>query len=81
MVSAPAQLDDVAPTLLSDMGVTPTGMQGNVLSDALNNPSSAATAARMTEIKQTTPLVNALVSQDRKEGARYPSILRPVAII
>ncbi len=70
LVSAPAQLDDVAPTLLSDMGVTPTGMQGNVLSDALNNPSSAATAARMTEIKQTTPLVNALVSQDRREGAR-----------
>jgi hypothetical protein len=60
--SAPAQLADVAPTVLTDLGVQPSGMEGHVLSDALVQSSSVAQRARAAEIAQIGPLVNALTS-------------------
>jgi predicted AlkP superfamily pyrophosphatase or phosphodiesterase len=63
VISTPAQLDDVAPTVLKDMGVQPTGMQGKVLTDALVNPEPADTKGRDGEIKMLTPVVNSLIEQ------------------
>jgi hypothetical protein len=64
--NAPAQLDDIAPTVLSDMGVAPTGMEGHVLTDALVEPSDAAQHIRAAEIAQLTPVSNALMAQDQQ---------------
>lgn len=64
----PAQLDDLAPTILTDMGVSPVGMQGHVLTDALAHSSRAAQRARATEMKRIGPLMRALVAQNRAEG-------------
>lgn len=69
VTNAPAQLDDVAPTLLTDMGVTPSGMEGKVLSDALESPSKSTMAARTSEIRQITPFVDAFVTQHKRETA------------
>lgn len=60
----PAQLDDVAPTVLTDMGVTPAGMEGHVLTDALNASSSTNQRARASEIQQLGPVLSALSSLD-----------------
>jgi Type I phosphodiesterase / nucleotide pyrophosphatase len=58
---APVQLDDVAPTVLTDMGVRPTGMEGRVLGEALTYPPSpAAKDSRLAEDTQLRPFVNAL---------------------
>jgi arylsulfatase A-like enzyme len=65
----PAQLDDVAPTILRAMGVAPTGMQGRVLTDALQAPTSADLRARKAEVSQINPLENALIAQDNYETA------------
>lgn len=64
VTNQPAQLEDIAPTLLTDMGVKPTGMQGNVLTEALSNSTTAAQKSRQAEIRLTTPVVNALIAQD-----------------
>jgi type I phosphodiesterase/nucleotide pyrophosphatase len=66
-IADPAQLEDVAPTVLADMGVAPTGMEGRVLTDALLHPSIAATSARRAEVTQITPIVKALIQQERAE--------------
>jgi hypothetical protein len=58
--SAPAQLEDIAPTALTAMGVAPTGMQGHVLTDALTQPSQSAQRARRNEVTQITPDVQAM---------------------
>ena len=63
--SAPVQLEDVAPTVLTDMGVQPSGMEGHVLNDALVQSSSVAQHARAVEIGQMTPIVSALASESR----------------
>lgn len=63
----PAQLDDLAPTLLTDMGVTPTGMQGRVLTEALSAPSASDQQSRSSEIAQMQPLMVAMVAQDQAE--------------
>lgn len=68
----PAQLDDVAPTVLTDLGVTPHGMEGRVLTDALTNPAGVSTHARSAEIKQLQPIVQALVTRDAYERAHVP---------
>src|SRR5437660_2698574 len=62
--AAAAQLDDIAPTVLSDMGVKPTGMEGNVLTDALTQPDTTAAQGRMTEIEQLDPMLTALAGED-----------------
>jgi hypothetical protein len=59
-ITRPAQLDDVAPTVLADMGVTPIGMEGHTLADALANPTAAEERARAAEIRQIGPVVRAL---------------------
>ncbi|MBV9280687.1 MAG: alkaline phosphatase family protein [Chloroflexi bacterium] len=67
----PAQLDDVAPTVLTAMGVTPLGMEGQVLTEALRSSIPSAQGGRQAEAEQLTPLIRALVAQDRYELA-YP---------
>lgn len=67
VTSRPAKLEDVAPTLLWDMGVNPAGMTGHVLSEALVHPPTAARVkARVTESRRLTPLVNAMVAQEQR---------------
>jgi Type I phosphodiesterase / nucleotide pyrophosphatase len=61
----PVQLDDIAPTVLADMGVSPTGMEGHVLSDALVSPISSDVQKRQTEMQQIGPVADALIAQDK----------------
>lgn len=62
--SEPAQLEDIAPTVLTDMGVAPTGMEGHVLTGALNHAvSSAAQQSRAAEIAQLGPQLIALAAE------------------
>jgi predicted AlkP superfamily pyrophosphatase or phosphodiesterase len=63
----PAQLEDIAPTVLADMGVRPTGMQGQILTDSLLQAGSADIAARNAEIATITPIVKGLTAQDTFE--------------
>lgn len=63
----PAQLADVAPTVLTAMGVAPTGMEGHVLTDALVRSSASDRKARRLEIGKLGPVVNALIVQDSYE--------------
>jgi hypothetical protein len=72
VISAPAQLDDVAPTVLEDMGVQPTGMQGNVLTDAFVNPPSRDVAGRDGEISTLTPVVDSLIQQSDAASQTTP---------
>jgi hypothetical protein len=64
VTSAPAQLEDVAPTVLADLGVSPAGMEGHVLSEALLQPGSTAQRTRTAEINQLAPDLTALSSPD-----------------
>lgn len=70
VVTAPAQLEDIAPTVLRELGVSPVGMEGQVLSDALTSPASADASVRATEIARLQPVVKALATQDRSERHR-----------
>jgi predicted AlkP superfamily pyrophosphatase or phosphodiesterase len=63
-VSAPAQLDDIAPTVLADMGVAPTGMEGVPLADALAGATPELWAARQTEVQRVWPVVTGLRNAD-----------------
>jgi hypothetical protein len=65
---APVQLDDVAPTVLADMGVAPTGMEGHVITDILANASSADQRARAGEETQLNPIVQALVDHTTQQA-------------
>ena len=69
VIQAPAQLDDVAPTVLTAMGVTPTGMEGQVLTGALETGSPAAYRARTVEIAQLSPVLSAMSSGSRGQQA------------
>lgn len=64
--AAPAQLDDVAPTVLANMGVAPTGMEGHVLTDALKGAASKEKHARTAEIKKLRPMVASLLRYERE---------------
>lgn len=66
VISQPAELEDVAPTVLADMGVPPTGMRGRVLSDALLHPSTQQQQARAAEVNLLTPLAGALSSASQQ---------------
>jgi hypothetical protein len=67
---APVQLEDIAPTVLADMRVSPVGMEGKILTDALRGPSTPAEVrARVAEIRQLTPLTGALIAQDAYESS------------
>lgn len=63
----PAQLEDVAPTVLRDMGVAPTGMEGHVLNEALLQPQAADWQPRVAEATTLTPLIKAMVAQSAYE--------------
>ena len=60
-----AQLEDIAPTVLVDMGVRPTGMEGKAMTEAFTDPYAADVAKRQQEIMRVQPVVNALVADDR----------------
>ncbi|GAC1467925.1 MAG: hypothetical protein PVSMB7_15180 [Chloroflexota bacterium] len=64
----PAQLQDVAPTLLDAMGVKPVGMQGHPLTEALTRSTRAEQRARAGEVKRLFPLVQAMIAQDTYES-------------
>jgi hypothetical protein len=64
ITAQPAQLEDVAPTILADMGAPHTGMEGHVLADALESAGDAQRQARAREAKRLQPLVAALNAQD-----------------
>lgn len=68
-VTSPAQMDDIAPTVLADMGVEPAGMEGHVLADALQNPTAAAKQIRSAELRRLTPVMTALNAQDGLNAA------------
>ncbi len=72
VVSQPAQLIDVAPTVLNDMGIVPTGMEGHTLAEALQQSIVTDQQQRASEIGQIDPLVNALAAQDRYESSHDP---------
>ncbi len=63
--SNPVQLEDIAPTVLTDMGVAPTGMEGHALTEALVQPSATDTQRRQVEMRQIGPVVDALISNDQ----------------
>jgi hypothetical protein len=63
--SRPVQLEDIAPTVLTDMGVTPKSMEGHVLTDALVETTASDVQKRQAEVQQIAPVVNGLMSQDQ----------------
>jgi hypothetical protein len=68
----PAQLDDVAPTVLADLGVSPRGMEGRILADALESPGATASRTREVELKQLAPVIQALRAQDAAQRSHVP---------
>jgi arylsulfatase A-like enzyme len=66
-IDTPAQLEDVAPTALAALGVSPTGMEGQVLSDALQNPTKAQQGARAAEQQLLQPLVTGMNNQAARD--------------
>ncbi|MGH2441643.1 MAG: alkaline phosphatase family protein [Chloroflexota bacterium] len=68
--NTPVQLDDIAPTVLTDMGVTPTGMDGTPLTQALTQSTPAQLKARAAEQQYLGPVANALSSADQAAPAK-----------
>jgi arylsulfatase A-like enzyme len=69
VTSAPAELQDVAPTALADLGVTPTGMEGVPLTEALVQPTRTARTARAAARSRIASMVTALRTQSRLDRA------------
>ncbi|MGH2448762.1 MAG: alkaline phosphatase family protein [Chloroflexota bacterium] len=69
VTAQPAQLEDIAPTVLDDMGVTPSGMQGHVLTDALIKSSVQDQHIRAREARKLSPMIGALIAQQDYEQA------------
>jgi hypothetical protein len=67
VVTTPAQLEDVATTALTAMGVRPTGMAGHVLSNILTRSTPAQRTERAQEVKTLNPIVDALIAQNSVE--------------
>jgi hypothetical protein len=66
----PAELQDLAPTILQVMGVQPQGMEGHVLTEVMMSPPGTLTHLRNKEIAHDAPLTSALVAQDNYEQSR-----------
>ncbi|MGH2442796.1 MAG: alkaline phosphatase family protein [Chloroflexota bacterium] len=64
----PAQLEDIAPTALVAMGAQPVGMEGHVLAEAMTTPFQADQVNRAGELKRISPVVRALITEDKVEG-------------
>jgi hypothetical protein len=60
---------DIAPTILTLLGVTPAGMQGVPLTEALPTPTSSQQATRTAQIRTLTPVIAALGAESRAEVA------------
>jgi len=70
VVTHPAQLEDVAPTVLAAMGVRATGMDGKVLTEALTDPLRSDVKARRQEVRMVTPLVQGLRAQESRDTGK-----------
>jgi hypothetical protein len=68
--NAPAELEDVAPTVLTAMGVKPTGMAGHALTEVLLQPGSADERNRAAERTWLGPVVHALAKEGAAPSAR-----------
>jgi len=60
---SPSRLVDIAPTALTLLGVTPERMDGIVLSDALESPTTTQVHTQMSKNSELVPLVQALQAQ------------------
>jgi hypothetical protein len=67
--SYPATLYDVAPTILSLLGATPSDMDGIPLADALTNTDDASAATQDKSAAELQPLVDALIQQSKQDGS------------
>lgn len=65
----PARLIDVAPTILHAMGITPKGMQGIPLADALAKTPGSTAHLQQTMSKRLVPITTALKNQSKSELA------------
>jgi predicted AlkP superfamily pyrophosphatase or phosphodiesterase len=69
LVSAyPATIYDIAPTILTLLGVQPTGMDGVALDDAFTAPDQAGIDAQQKEGALLEPVAQALMQQSRLDG-------------
>jgi hypothetical protein len=76
----PARLIDIAPTALSLLGVSPEGMQGVPLADAMESPAPSLEAAQRAQARALRPLVRSLQEESRLERHRYQRVdSRPAA--
>lgn len=66
---ATARLVDIAPTILALLGITPAGMDGIVLSDAMEAPSPDAAAIQEALARRLRPLQDALMAASRRDRA------------
>jgi len=64
---SPARLVDIAPTALTLMGIRPERMDGIVLSDALESPTTTQLHTQMTVNSELIPLVQALKAQSEAD--------------
>ncbi|HEX8918826.1 MAG TPA: alkaline phosphatase family protein [Chloroflexota bacterium] len=64
------QLEDVAPTVLTDMGVKPSGMDGRAIAEALVQPSLVNMWERAAEAAYLQPVADALLTQSRNDLAQ-----------
>lgn len=67
--SQPAPLEDLAPTVLSLLGIQPTGMQGVALADGMSASTAAERAAEATQGLVLRPVISALKAESRAELA------------
>jgi arylsulfatase A-like enzyme len=67
VIGQAAQLEDIAPTALTLMGVAPTGMQGKALAEAMVAPAGWQVAARKQETAKVGGFIGALSAQDSYE--------------
>lgn len=63
----PAPLMDIAPTVLSLMGITPTGMRGVPLTDGMLSATTAQRDARSAQTAKLTPVIQALYAESHAE--------------
>jgi arylsulfatase A-like enzyme len=69
VLDSPARLVDIAPTILTLMGIAPEHMDGIVLADALSSPIAEQVQAQKEINKQLAPLVAALKARSKADLA------------
>jgi predicted AlkP superfamily pyrophosphatase or phosphodiesterase len=67
----PARLEDIAPTALTLMGISPNGMQGTPIADAFAAPPSWVTQREAALSKQLLPVTAALQQESKAELAAH----------